>query len=246
MKRLQQKGFTLVELAIVLTIVGLLIGGILKGQQLIANAQVTAQIAQLKGVEAALITFNDSYQSLPGDMLLASTRLPATGCGGGVCPNGNGDGQMGTPSAAGPVVTVAGAAPVGENLGFWEHLSAANLLAGISGVLPNFGSGLPNGKFTGSGLVATTITNAPYGGGIWVTVATANNAGALGNGLAAGGGLMTPNQAAQIDRKMDDGQSQSGSLVAGGDAGDCVTAAVTGYNEGNGLKDCTVSYRAQN
>jgi prepilin-type N-terminal cleavage/methylation domain-containing protein len=242
MKKLQQKGFTLVELAIVLTIVGLLIGGILKGQQLIANAQVTAQIAQFKGVEAALITFNDSYQSLPGDMLLASTRLPANGCGGAVCTNGDGNGVMGTASTTGPASTA-----VGENLYFWEDLSAANLLAGISGTAASFGSGLPNGKFTGSGLVATTITGpASYGGGIWVTAATANTAGAVGNGLLQGAGLMTPNQAAQIDRKMDDGQSQSGSLVGGGFATNCTTFAGTGYNEGSGTKDCTVSYRAQN
>src|ERR1700722_1138400 len=92
MKRLQQqKGFTLVELAIVLTIIGLLIGGILKGQQLITNARVTAQISQIKSVEAAATTFNDTYAGLPGDLATASVRLPATGCGGAVCFSGNGD-----------------------------------------------------------------------------------------------------------------------------------------------------------
>ncbi len=76
MKRLQQqKGFTLVELAIVLTIIGLLIGGILKGQQLITNARVTAQMAQVQGVEAATTTFNDTYQGLPGDLTTATTRV---------------------------------------------------------------------------------------------------------------------------------------------------------------------------
>ena len=52
-----QKGFTLVELAIVMTIIGLLIGGVLKGQELMENARVTSTVAQVKGYEgAAMLT----------------------------------------------------------------------------------------------------------------------------------------------------------------------------------------------
>src|ERR1700722_13648053 len=94
MKRLQQqKGFTLVELAIVLTIIGLLIGGILKGQQLITNARVTAQMAQIQGIEAATTTFNDTYQGLPGDLSTALTRVP--NCVTLGCTNGDGNGIVG-------------------------------------------------------------------------------------------------------------------------------------------------------
>src|SRR5579871_6137739 len=79
MKRLHsEKGFTLVELAIVMTIIGLLIGGILKGQTLMQNARVTAEVAQVKGVSAAMTTFKDMYNAVPGDMTGAGTRL--TGC----------------------------------------------------------------------------------------------------------------------------------------------------------------------
>ena len=53
-------GFTLVELAIVMIIIGLLIAGVLKGQALIANAQVTATVAQVKAIEAATSTFKGS------------------------------------------------------------------------------------------------------------------------------------------------------------------------------------------
>src|ERR1700733_9625896 len=95
MKRLQrQKGFTLVELAIVLTIVGLLIGGILKGQQLIANARVTSQMAQEQGIQAAVTTFNDTYQGLPGDLNPATTRIPNC-TNPNFCFDGTGGGTVG-------------------------------------------------------------------------------------------------------------------------------------------------------
>lgn len=73
-----QNGFTLVELAIVMTIIGLLIGGILKGQELMQNARVTATVAQVKSYESATFTFIDKYSALPGDLVTASERLP--GC----------------------------------------------------------------------------------------------------------------------------------------------------------------------
>ncbi|MCD8566562.1 MAG: prepilin-type N-terminal cleavage/methylation domain-containing protein [Alphaproteobacteria bacterium] len=61
-----QKGFTLVELAIVMIIIGLLIGGILKGQELIANAQITNAVTQIKGMDGAVATFRETYNAFPG------------------------------------------------------------------------------------------------------------------------------------------------------------------------------------
>jgi prepilin-type N-terminal cleavage/methylation domain-containing protein len=87
-------GFTLVELAIVMIIIGLLIAGVLKGQALIANAQVTATVAQVKAIEAATTTFRDTYAALPGDMASPTTKLP--NCAAAPCATaGNGDGSIG-------------------------------------------------------------------------------------------------------------------------------------------------------
>ncbi|HMD55271.1 MAG TPA: prepilin-type N-terminal cleavage/methylation domain-containing protein, partial [Phycisphaerae bacterium] len=91
-----QAGFTLVELAIVMIIIGLLIAGVLKGQALIANAQVTSTVAQVKAIEAATTTFKDTYNALPGDLGPAGVpalRLP--NCAAAPCSTaGNGDGQL--------------------------------------------------------------------------------------------------------------------------------------------------------
>ena len=73
-----QAGFTLVELAIVMIIIGLLIAGVLKGQQLITNAQIAATVAQVKAFDAATTSFKDMYAAMPGDMSTAASlaRLP--------------------------------------------------------------------------------------------------------------------------------------------------------------------------
>jgi prepilin-type N-terminal cleavage/methylation domain-containing protein len=72
MKRTQ--GFTLVEIAIVLVIIGLLLGGILKGQEMITQAKIKNVIADMSGVSAAMYGYQDRYKALPGDDKGAETR----------------------------------------------------------------------------------------------------------------------------------------------------------------------------
>src|SRR3954469_16141500 len=85
MKRNQ--GFTLVEIAIVLVIIGLLLGGILKGQEMITQAKIKNVIADMSGVSAAMYGYQDRYKSLPGDDKNAGTRW-------GTTAPGNGDGVI--------------------------------------------------------------------------------------------------------------------------------------------------------
>src|SRR5213083_1078748 len=70
----KQHGFTLVEIAIVLVIIGLLLGGILKGQEMIIQAKIKNVIADFSGVSAAYHGYQDRYRAIPGDDPNADTR----------------------------------------------------------------------------------------------------------------------------------------------------------------------------
>jgi prepilin-type N-terminal cleavage/methylation domain-containing protein len=72
--RKQQRGFTLVEIAIVLVIIGLLLGGILKGQEMITQAKIKNVVADFSGISAAYYGYQDRYRAIPGDDSNADTR----------------------------------------------------------------------------------------------------------------------------------------------------------------------------
>jgi prepilin-type N-terminal cleavage/methylation domain-containing protein len=117
----KQQGFTLIEIAIVLVIIGLLLGGVLKGQEMIENGRAKNIVNDMNGITAAVNAYRDRYHGLPGDEAgnLATTRGWAVNSGGG-----NGNGLIGN-AAASPFGT-----PAGEQLNFWRSLRSSGLLSG--------------------------------------------------------------------------------------------------------------------
>ena len=120
----QQSGFTLVEIAIVLVIIGLLLGGILKGQELINSAKVKSFAQDYRTIQTALYGYQDRFKALPGDHAAVATALPG-------------------PPAATPASTPAGVQGNGQINGawdsstdtdesclVWQHLRMAGFLAG--------------------------------------------------------------------------------------------------------------------
>src|ERR1700704_5776013 len=93
MKKIQT-GFTLVEIAIVLVIIGLLLGGILKGQEMITQAKIKNVIADMTGISAAMYGYQDRYRALPGDDKNAGTAGGGAGRWGALTASGNGDGTI--------------------------------------------------------------------------------------------------------------------------------------------------------
>lgn len=87
----RNRGFTLVEISIVLVIIGLILGGILNAQSVIRNAQTKDAIKALNDMAAAARQFNDRYGMWPGDYSNAATSLPGQIA---PCANGGGNGQV--------------------------------------------------------------------------------------------------------------------------------------------------------
>lgn len=129
-KNSAQAGFTLVEIAIVLVIIGLLLGGILKGQEMITQAKIKNIINDFNGVTAAVNTYNDRYRALPGDELNATVSARWAGAFGG---DGNGvfcTGACGfSPPGYNSAPTVPSATSPEPGL-FWLHLRLAGFVPG--------------------------------------------------------------------------------------------------------------------
>lgn len=116
--RTSESGFTLIEIAIVLVIIGLLLGGILKGQELITSARVRALADQNSGIQAAYYGFVDRYRKIPGDM--RATEADQAIPGASIKVGGNGNGR----------IDAVGGSEWTEPLALWVHLSAAGFIQG--------------------------------------------------------------------------------------------------------------------
>jgi hypothetical protein len=117
-RRCRQNGITLVEMAFTLLLTALLIGTVLKGQEVIFSARVRALLSEHEGARAAWLGFQDRFRALPGDYTSAAANIP------GVTKAGNGNGRIetnATPTRADGVSK--------EYALVWEHLSKSRFLA---------------------------------------------------------------------------------------------------------------------
>lgn len=199
----RQAGFTLVEIAIVLVIIGLLLGGVLKGQELIENAKIKNVINDLKGVSAAYYSYQDRYKAIPGDDAAASARFVGAVNGGG---NGTITGLYS--AATTPLVAAT------ESNNFWQHTRMAGFLGGVA-----------------TATVAAPATNA-VGGLLGVqSQVTATGGSTYGmSGAVVCAGSIPWKLAQSIDVQLDDGNSDTGNVRAGaaGAANLATAAAVSG------------------
>jgi prepilin-type N-terminal cleavage/methylation domain-containing protein len=166
-KNPKEAGFTLVEIAIVLVIIGLLLGGILKGQEMITQAKIKNVINDFNGITAAVASYQDRYRALPGDELNAST----TGRWGAAAFGGDGNGVFCTGACAAPLPATAqyNTVPVAPALGgaevglFWLHLRLSGFVpgptAGIASTAQpnNAANGIMGVQTTGMGFNSNII-----------------------------------------------------------------------------------------
>jgi prepilin-type N-terminal cleavage/methylation domain-containing protein len=145
MKR-NQSGFTLIEIAIVLVIIGLLLGGVLKGQELINSARVKNLATDFRNLPVLIYGYQDKYKALPGDDIAAVSHVVATGNG-----NGNGiiDGHWDSTTTT------------DESQLFWQDVRLAGLAPG-----PTTGTDLLPTNSAGGiiGVTNGTVTDNPVAG----------------------------------------------------------------------------------
>lgn len=244
-----RRAFTLVEMAIVIVIIGLLIGGVLAGKSLIRGAEMRDIISEFQRYQRALGGFREKYYALPGDMSNAvqfwgaaaggatdGVDLTCVALGSGspstdmkTC-NGDGNGLIGN-----NVLTVS------EMLRAWQHLANAKMIEGFYTGVP----GASGDQVIGQNVPASRVTNMGwmiYGVGSYAGDA-AFFAADYGNVFNAGplsGGLNTGAEAYDLDKKIDDGNPQSGVVMTYKNAvqPDCVTAGNDAYQLDNPVKGC--------
>jgi prepilin-type N-terminal cleavage/methylation domain-containing protein len=191
-KKTKQSGFTLVEIAIVLVIIGLLLGGILKGQEMIVQAKIKNAMADFSGISAAYAGYQDRYRAIPGDDLNATTRWTcAPAC------NGNGDGVVSG--------LYNSATATDESRLWWDNLRRAGFVAGN-------GSQQPTNAFTGmlgvqtgdgaspptavlGGISSLMICSANIPDKVAIAIDTSMDDGIISTGTVRGGLQSTPNPA---------------------------------------------------
>jgi prepilin-type N-terminal cleavage/methylation domain-containing protein len=213
----KQSGFTLIEIAIVLVIIGLLLGGVLKGQELIQNARVRNIIAQQDGIKAAYFGFQDRYRGIAGDypFLQAQTNIPGmAACPAGATCGGDGDGLI--------------EAANNETFAAWMQLTRAGFVTGNYDGVPGAG---------GTQTSANSPTN-PYGGFMQVVFDAVyeGNAGVSRNNIKTGAGIPAT-LLAEVDRKIDDGNPTTGEFrfsTFGGAPAACLSAGAWDINTGQG------------
>jgi len=216
--RSKQSGFTLVEIAIVLVIIGLLLGGVLKGQELINSAKVKNMATDFRNIPLFIYGYQDKYKGLPGDHATVATAItgatlattPVTS-GGAACANptcvGNGviDGVWNTTTGT------------DETALFWQHVRLAGLAAGPTAVADAtyYPTNADGGRIgiesgaaaTGGPYIQNGTANATTG------VVTANVPATYltPTYLVCSSGILGK-YAKQIDTTIDDGETSTGSV----------------------------------
>lgn len=246
--RYSNKAFTLVELAIVMTIVGLLIGGVLKGQELLENSRMTSLSSQLKSYEAAIATFRDIYKGLPGDHNNATNVIK--GCtGANNCANGDGDGAISSSCCWWFGYDTA------EAFQSWKHLVLADLIKGVDPSRARTATSYRGGvdvpasplggqmylKTVQQGTAAQFAGQVNIGGQIVALSIVTDGDTGIGSG-----GMFSPSTAQKIDLKLDDGRAFSGDTMAvsSGWTSGCGSTAngTNGYNINLGGAPCSMAF----
>jgi prepilin-type N-terminal cleavage/methylation domain-containing protein len=213
MKR-NQSGFTLIEIAIVLVIIGLLLGGVLKGQELINSAKVKNLANDFKNVPVFIYGYQDKFKALPGDDLNADTHVGGVKATTPASKQGNGviDGAWDTTTQT------------DESWLFWQHIRLAGFGPGSTDTTDANGDYIPKNAFGGNLGVTNSTTDSP------ITAAPSAGPGIKGTYVVCSGSI--PGKfAKQLDVTLDDGNTATGSVMVLDPATAQTSLAIGGVND---------------
>ncbi|SDF75471.1 prepilin-type N-terminal cleavage/methylation domain-containing protein [Limimonas halophila] len=216
----RQRGFTLVELAVVLLIIGLIVGGVLRGEELITSAQLNSIQTDANRVRTATFTFQEKFRALPGDFeevgILDTTPLdnPPTG--------GNGDGRIRCADGAAGDCRLGSAND--EAVQFWVHLGTQGILETQANALNENGITADtafrtsfDGVFTiKHGIDTQNFLDTERPNDLLMMVGTANDLSSQANDKP----ILSSRDAASLDAKVDDGRATSGDMLGGSSSSD--------------------------
>lgn len=244
-----KQGFSLVELAIVLSIIGLLVGGILTGQSLIRSAELRSVTAELQTYKSAVKIFRDKHLGLPGDFPHATDMWGSmTNCG-VANPSGTGT-QTCDGDGSNSLNQAPASSQTAEYYTFWQHLANAGLIKGqYTGIS---GSGSSYNAVIDENSPASALSLAGWSVSHYdVLAGTSNDYGyrfsdhlMFGGQKTTGttGGVLTPEETWSIDKKIDDGMSGLGNVIATNRSDCTLSGSATDYeapyNLQNTLKVC--------
>ena len=212
-----QQGFTLVEIGVVLVIIGLLLGAVLKGQELIGSARVFNVAQTMNGYRAAIYAFQDRYREIPGDSSRAATRV-----GGGAvnCTIGCDD----------RIINFLANVSLINN-----HLVSAGLIQAPQLSVETDTWPTANGYLTNPAnapIFAASINGFSNPGGAYGTTV---------QHMITTGWNLSSRMLGELDRKIDDGNGWTGQLrygALGGPADSCINPANGVWIEINPFANC--------
>lgn len=205
MKR-KQSGFTLIEIAIVLVIIGLLLGGVLKGQELINSARVKNLATDFKNIPVYIYGYQDKFRALPGDDGAAASHVA-----GATVATTNGTVSNGV---------IEGAWDGSDGVGseaylFWQHIRLAGLapgstITGAADYMPTNATGGTIGIQSGTSCLAV---GGSCTANLLAPIKDTGGAAIRGSYVICSSGILGK-FVKQLDIQMDDGNTASGSMMA--------------------------------